>query len=47
MAGEFRLFSPAGDVHSVDDVRGWLEATGWRMLETRELAGPQSLIVAG
>jgi SAM-dependent methyltransferase len=46
MAGEFLLFSDDGDVHSEAEVRDWLAATGWRALERRELAGPQSLIVA-
>jgi SAM-dependent methyltransferase len=46
MAGEFALFSDEGDVYSEDEVREWLAATGWRALERRPLAGPQSLIVA-
>lgn len=35
-----------GDVYSVDEVRGWLDQTGWRCLEHAPLAGPQSLVVA-
>jgi hypothetical protein len=46
MAGEFALFSDEGDVYSEDEVREWLAATGWRAVERRPLAGPQSLIVA-
>ena len=46
MAGEFMLFSDGGDVYSVDEVHDWLAATGWRALDHRPLAGPQSLIVA-
>jgi SAM-dependent methyltransferase len=46
MAGEFTLQLPCGDVYSVDEVRGWLEATGWRLLEHAQLAGPFSLVVA-
>ncbi len=45
MAGEFAV-QLGGDVYSVDDFRGWLEATGWRYIEHRPLAGPFSLIVA-
>ncbi len=45
MAGEFAV-QLGGDVYSVDDFRGWLEATGWRYIEHRQLAGPFSLIVA-
>jgi O-methyltransferase domain/Dimerisation domain len=46
MAGEFALFSDDGDVHSEDDLAGWLRATGWRPEPRRPLAGPQSLIEA-
>jgi 3-hydroxy-5-methyl-1-naphthoate 3-O-methyltransferase len=46
MAGEFALFSDEGDVYSEDEVREWLAATGWRAVERRALAGPQSVIVA-
>jgi hypothetical protein len=35
-----------GDVYSVPEARGWLDATGWRYAGHRPLAGPQSLIVA-
>jgi SAM-dependent methyltransferase len=46
MAGEFALFSDDGDVHSEQDVRGWLSDTGWTPGPRRPLAGPQSLIPA-
>jgi SAM-dependent methyltransferase len=46
MAGEFAV-QLGGDVYSVDEFRAWLEATGWRYLEHRPLAGPFSLVVAG
>ena len=46
MAGEFAVHLEHGDVYSVDELRGWLPATGWRFVEHLPLAGPQSLIVA-
>jgi ubiquinone/menaquinone biosynthesis C-methylase UbiE len=46
MAGAFLLVTGEGDVYSAEEVRDWLQATGWRMLERRPLAGPTSLIVA-
>jgi hypothetical protein len=46
MAGAFLLVTGEGDVYSADEARGWLQATGWRMLEHYALAGPSSLIVA-
>lgn len=46
MAGEFAVHLDHGDVYSVDEVRGWLAATGWLFVEHMALAGPQSLIVA-
>ncbi len=46
MAAEFLMFTGEGDVYSEEEVRGWLGETGWRMLEHKPLAGPQSLIVA-
>jgi len=33
MAGAFLLRSGEGDVYSEEEVRGWLQATGWRPLE--------------
>jgi ubiquinone/menaquinone biosynthesis C-methylase UbiE len=46
MAGAFLLVSGEGDVYSAEEVRDWLQATGWRMVERKPLAGPSSLIVA-
>jgi SAM-dependent methyltransferase len=46
MAGEFAVHLRDGDVYSVDEVRGWLPEAGWRFVEHRLLAGPQSVIVA-
>jgi len=46
MAGAFLLVSGEGDVFSAEEVRDWLQPTGWRMPECKPLAGPSSLIVA-
>lgn len=46
IAGAFLLTSAQGDVYSEEEVRGWLQTTGWRELEHKPLAGPSSLIVA-
>ncbi len=46
MAGEFAVLLKDGDVYSVDEVREWLPDAGWRYVDHRPLAGPQSLIVA-
>ncbi len=46
MAGEFAVHLRHGDVYSVDEIKGWLEETGWRFVRHAPLAGPQSLIVA-
>jgi len=46
MAGEFAVHIRTGDVYSVEEVRVWLDRTGWRFAGHRPLAGPQSLIVA-
>jgi hypothetical protein len=46
MAGEFVVHLRNGDVYSVQEVRDWLDRTGWRFAEHRQLAGPESLIVA-
>jgi hypothetical protein len=45
MAGEFAVHLRDGDVYSVDEVRGWLDEAGWRFVEHRSLAGPQSVIM--
>jgi len=46
MAGEFLMAGGEGDVYSEAEAREMLDATGWALLERRELAGPSSLIVA-
>lgn len=46
LAGEFQMFTGEGDVYSEQEVRVWLQQTGWRALERKPLAGPASLIVA-
>ena len=46
MAGAFLLVTGEGDVYSADEIRDWLQATGWRMIEHTPLVGPASLIVA-
>jgi sugar phosphate isomerase/epimerase len=46
MAGEFAVHLRDGDIYSTDEATAWLETTGWRVLDHRPLAGPQSLIVA-
>ena len=46
MAGEFAVHVGSGDVYSADEVRAWLDRTGWRFASYRPLAGPQSLIIA-
>jgi hypothetical protein len=46
MAGEFLVITGEGDVYSGREVQDWLEATGWRAVEDRPLAGPMSVIVA-
>lgn len=45
MAGEFAVLQPEGDVYSVDECKEWLKETGWSFVETRPLAGPQSVVV--
>ena len=46
VAGEFLVIAGHGDVYSDVEVRGWLQETGWRPVETKPLAGPTSLLVA-
>ena len=46
LAGEFAVGLRNGDVYSVEEVRDWLDQTGWRFVHHTRLAGPQSLIVA-
>jgi SAM-dependent methyltransferase len=46
-AGEFLISSGGeGNVYSEEDVRGWLQESGWRAVEHKPLAGPRSLIIA-
>jgi SAM-dependent methyltransferase len=46
MAGEFLLGTGEGDVYSEEEVREWLQESGWQVMERIPLAGPASLIVA-
>jgi len=34
-----------GDVYSTDEGKVWLEETGWKLVEARPLAGPQSVVI--
>jgi SAM-dependent methyltransferase len=45
-AGEYLVIAGHGAVYSDAEVRGWLQETGWRPVETKPLAGPTSLLVA-
>lgn len=46
MAGHFAAQLREGDVYSVEEARQWLPQAGWRFLEHKPLAGPQSVVVA-
>lgn len=46
IAGEFLVITGEGDVYSAQEVKDWLDNTGWRIVERAPLAGPMSLIVA-
>jgi SAM-dependent methyltransferase len=46
MAGEFLVVGGNGDVYSIQELRSWLDQTGWRFLEQKPLGGPASLVVA-
>jgi hypothetical protein len=47
MAGEFFMHSGgAGRSYGEHELRGWLHEAGWEPLDRRELAGPQSALVA-
>jgi phospholipid N-methyltransferase len=46
MVGGFLLTTGEGDVYSVEEVHGWLQATRWRPVTHVPLGGPSSLIVA-
>jgi hypothetical protein len=45
LAGEY-LVIDGTVVYPEDEVRGWLDATGWRWLETRALPGSPRVIIA-
>jgi hypothetical protein len=45
-AGEYLLMAGEGDVYSEEDLREWLQETGWRPLEHTPLTGPTTLLVA-
>ena len=45
VAGEFAVHQSEGDVYSVDEGKAWLSETGWRFIESRPLAGPQSVLI--
>jgi hypothetical protein len=46
MAGEFLVITGEGDVYSAQEVKDWLDQTGWRVVDRKPLAGPMSLIIA-
>lgn len=46
MAGEFAVHLRHGNVYSIDEVRSWLEDTGWRFVEHAPLVHGQSVVVA-
>ncbi len=46
MAGEFRLVTGEGASYSEEEIREWLQQSGWHALERIPLAGPESLMVA-
>jgi O-methyltransferase len=47
MSGEFLLWSEgSGRSYAEEEAREWLGEAGWKDVERRPLAGPQSLIVA-
>jgi SAM-dependent methyltransferase len=46
LAGEFQIASGEGAAYSEEDLRGWLQESGWHVLERRPLVGPASVITA-
>jgi ubiquinone/menaquinone biosynthesis C-methylase UbiE len=46
MAGEFLVITGEGDVYSAQELKDWLDQTGWRIIDRAPLAGPMSLLVA-
>jgi SAM-dependent methyltransferase len=47
MAGAFLLRTGEGDIYSEEEVRNWLQETGWRPVDRRPLGNRASVIVAG
>jgi SAM-dependent methyltransferase len=45
VAGEFAVHEAEGDVYSFDEGKAWLQETGWKLVETHPLAGPQSVLI--
>jgi SAM-dependent methyltransferase len=46
MAGAFLLRTGEGDIYSEEEVRNWLQETGWRSVNRRPLGNRASVIVA-
>lgn len=46
MAGEFLVVGGNGDVCSIEEVRSWLDQTGWRFVGHKLLGEPASLVIA-
>jgi cyclopropane fatty-acyl-phospholipid synthase-like methyltransferase len=47
MRGEFLLRARASYIYSTEEVRGWLEQTGWELVHQEDgLPGPNTLLVA-
>jgi SAM-dependent methyltransferase len=46
LAGEFLVIAGDGDVYSEEEVRDWLEQTGWRFVERTSLTGASGLVTA-
>jgi len=46
LAGEFQIVTGEGAAYSEEDLRGWLQESGWQAMERLPLAGPASLITA-
>jgi hypothetical protein len=46
MSGTFLLGTSEGEAYSMDEIRGWLSDTGWRVVEQEALTGESTLLVA-
>jgi O-methyltransferase/methyltransferase family protein len=46
LAGEFQIASGEGAAYSEEDLRGWLQESGWQFLERRPLVGPTGVVMA-